>query len=102
MNKKNIILFLLLGIKYIFFLQLRCCGVDSMNDWNEIMPDGTLPRSCCPITDDDSVSTCTIRSENVYMDACFSLLESIIVKNANLLIGVGIGIAFVEVCIILH
>ncbi|KAK0160452.1 hypothetical protein PV328_007861 [Microctonus aethiopoides] len=76
---------------------LRCCGIDSKNDWEGIMPNGTLPRSCCPIAHEDSISNCTVRSENVYVDACFVLLESIIIKNANLLIGVGIGIAFVEI-----
>ncbi|KAK0174437.1 hypothetical protein PV327_010206 [Microctonus hyperodae] len=76
---------------------LQCCGVESKNDWDGIMPDETLPRSCCPIVDDNSVSTCSQKSDNVFQEACFLILRHIIIKNANLLIGVGIGIAFVEI-----
>ncbi|EFN60280.1 CD63 antigen [Camponotus floridanus] len=74
--------------------KLQCCGVDGPNDWspaNGFM--SNFPSSCC--IQDDQLINC--RLDNVaYREGCFSKLEMRVHKGATVLIGVGIGIAFVE------
>ncbi|KAL0107896.1 hypothetical protein PUN28_014873 [Cardiocondyla obscurior] len=66
--------------------KLQCCGVDSYMDWPSV------PVSCCegPIQ-----MQCT--RFNMYKEGCFSKLEMRVQNGATVLIGVGIGIAFVEI-----
>ncbi|XP_011267955.1 CD63 antigen [Camponotus floridanus] len=75
--------------------KLQCCGVDGPNDWspaNGFM--SNFPSSCC--IQDDQLINC--RLDNVaYREGCFSKLEMRVHKGATVLIGVGIGIAFVEI-----
>ncbi|EFN79122.1 CD63 antigen [Harpegnathos saltator] len=73
--------------------KLQCCGVDNSNDWVTANPSKGFPSSCC--TEDMQV-ICQVNGPNVYKDGCFSKLEMRVQKGATVLIGVGIGIAFVE------
>jgi len=76
-------------------MQLQCCGVDGPRDWINQIP---FPLSCC---DDTQLSICQL--SNAYKEGCFSKLEMRIQNSATVLIGVGIGIAFVEASkILLH
>ncbi|EGI68525.1 CD63 antigen [Acromyrmex echinatior] len=63
--------------------KLQCCGVDGPRDW-------IIPSSCC----DETLSICQIVTANT--EGCFSKLEMRVQNSATILIGVGIGIAFVE------
>lgn len=69
--------------------KLQCCGVESPRDWIQTgIP--AFPSSCC--------NTQTIcQTYNAYKQGCFSKLEMRVQNSATILIGVGIGIAFVEV-----
>ncbi|XP_035739868.1 CD63 antigen-like [Vespa mandarinia] len=74
--------------------KLMCCGVDGPNDW--IMNNAfiaTLPPSCCM----KMQNPCGIGSLDVNKEGCFEKLKMRVQKGATILIGVGIGIAFVEV-----
>ncbi|XP_011049563.1 PREDICTED: CD63 antigen [Acromyrmex echinatior] len=64
--------------------KLQCCGVDGPRDW-------IIPSSCC----DETLSICQIVTANT--EGCFSKLEMRVQNSATILIGVGIGIAFVEI-----
>lgn len=71
-----------------------CCGVDGPYDWtmNSAFI-ATLPPSCCMKMQDP----CGIGSPDVNKDGCFEKLKMRVQNGATILIGVGIGIAFVEV-----
>lgn len=74
--------------------KLQCCGVDGPTDWSPANGfTGNFPSSCCM----DMQVTCQIGSLSVYAEGCFNKLEMRVRKGATVLIGVGIGIAFVEV-----
>ncbi|XP_032669233.1 CD151 antigen [Odontomachus brunneus] len=72
--------------------KLQCCGVDGPSDWNTgFRP---FPSSCCTT---DMQVICQYGNPTMYKDGCFSKLEMRVMKGATVLIGVGIGIAFVEI-----
>lgn len=70
--------------------KFQCCGVDQPQDWWN-SPNRDYPQSCCNKTQYQC------RPGNNYQDGCFSKLEMQVQKCATVLIGVGIGIAFVEI-----
>ncbi|XP_066247802.1 CD63 antigen-like [Euwallacea similis] len=88
--------------------KIKCCGVDKPQDW-ESTPSSKWPKSCCydnsnpshvpdnetPLEDD----TCKSQSfgTHVYNTGCFKKVKGKIEGNTKVLIGVGIGIAFVEI-----
>ena len=76
---------------------MECCGVDSYRDWNSVQTRntqfGSISASCCK--DWKSQSECP--SNEVFEAGCYDALEMRVHKSASVLIGVGIGIAFVEV-----
>lgn len=87
----------ILTIFYFFIRQLQCCGVDGPRDWvsgysitNRAGSQGSFPTSCC----NDTQTIC--QTYNAYQEGCFSKLEMRVQNGATVLIGVGIGIAFVE------
>ncbi|CAL1681603.1 unnamed protein product [Lasius platythorax] len=74
--------------------KLQCCGVDGPNDWGPANGfTSSFPSSCCM----DMQVICQIGSTSVYQEGCFNKLEMRVHKGATVLIGVGIGIAFVEI-----
>lgn len=75
--------------------------MDGPADWKK------RPATCCHSlrenTDSVSEIQCqqaTVKDDYLYTEGCFSKLQSKIDSNARILIGVGIGIAFVEVRIL--
>ena len=79
------------------FSQFKCCGIDSATDWQKSDANRFahgLPPSCCKV---DTGNPCINTQFEAYQTGCFSELEMKVQKNAKVLIGVGIGIAFVEV-----
>lgn len=75
--------------------------MDSGQDWLDIMKkDRTddkefLPKSCCRGTGMDF--PCEKKSIHVYQDGCYALFEATVTVNAQVLAGVGITIAILEV-----
>ncbi|EDW32526.1 GL10398 [Drosophila persimilis] len=82
--------------------KLMCCGVDTPADWRAISANKTLPASCCqPQFIDTTVGHCldspALGKDKFYQDGCVGKLKDRIDKNASILIGVGIGIAFIQI-----
>ncbi|XP_012251676.2 CD63 antigen-like [Athalia rosae] len=78
--------------------KLECCGVDGPEDWEtaKVIESGTLPTSCCEMTDTNS--KCIMNGGiKVHTKGCYEELEMRVRNGATILIGVGIGIAFVEI-----
>lgn len=76
--------------------KLKCCGVDGPTDWQG----QNIPLSCC--TEEKQQETIQYCSENgvgnyMYQRGCYEYLTIKIESNAKILVGVGIGIAFIEV-----
>lgn len=84
---------------------LQCCGVEGPADWHgPDSNDKVIPYSCCYATREGaappSESQCRTAKPTdifVYQDGCYPKLQKKIEQGAKVLIGVGIGIAFVEV-----
>ncbi|XP_030759161.1 tetraspanin-7-like [Sitophilus oryzae] len=81
--------------------KLKCCGVDKNNDWILLL--GKRPLSCCHATRDGSqppeaihCNSAKTGDEILYSDGCFDMIEYKAEEASKVLIGVGIGIAFVE------
>jgi len=87
---------------------LKCCGIDKPEDWQLAPPE--WPASCCYSTEDSSRvpdgekptehQNCQAQNNEakyVYNTGCFQKMKEKIEGNSKVLIGVGIGIAFVEV-----
>lgn len=79
-------------------LQLECCGVDGPTDWKR------RPISCChairekaPDPTPDQCRTAQAGDDHLYNYGCFTELEMKAEKASKVLIGVGIGVAFIEV-----
>ncbi|XP_023179701.1 23 kDa integral membrane protein [Drosophila hydei] len=82
--------------------KLMCCGVDTPADWRALSLNKTLPASCCqPQFIDAAVGHCTespaLGKDKYYQEGCVGKLKERIDKNAVILIGVGIGIAFIQI-----
>ncbi|EFA09563.1 23 kDa integral membrane protein [Tribolium castaneum] len=80
--------------------KLKCCGVEGPADW----PENTRPVSCCHAiregVNPPEAHHCRAakpEDEILYVDGCFYQLQDKAESAAKILIGVGIGIAFVEV-----
>ncbi|GJQ71555.1 hypothetical protein Trydic_g11263 [Trypoxylus dichotomus] len=80
--------------------KLECCGIDKPEDW----PNNQRPYSCCHSTRDGATppdlkqcQAAISNDEYVYSTGCLDRLKMKASDNAKILIGVGIGIAFIEV-----
>ncbi|XP_063973657.1 CD63 antigen [Diachasmimorpha longicaudata] len=78
-------------------MKLKCCGIDSAKDWIEagVLDASVLPYSCCRGAEENT--QCLESNAEVYTEGCYMELKLRVENNARVLIGVGIGIAFVEV-----
>ncbi|KAF5306166.1 hypothetical protein FQR65_LT07442 [Abscondita terminalis] len=82
-------------------VKLECCGVDGPNDW----PEKQRPFSCCHRTERrDAKPPETFHcvqaepgDDILYSVGCFEKLQMKANSGATTLIGVGIGIAFIEI-----
>ncbi|XP_033225415.1 CD63 antigen-like [Belonocnema kinseyi] len=76
--------------------RLECCGVESSKDWGKYSPGTELPYSCCK--DSGPKDSCeTYEVSKIHETGCFAALEIRVKSGATALIGVGIGIAFIEI-----
>merc|ERR1712183_1109694 len=92
--------------------ELKCCGVDNVNDWEETQgsqfnfPAGIdKPLGCCEVEQDgdadipagDQQDTCRRSKEGpdstkYYFEGCFTKIKSKIEDNQNTVVGVAIGV----------
>lgn len=73
-----------------------------MDDWYPIL-EGKLPMSCCGYNDGTiDHQNCTASEPSVYKQPCYESLIKIVRENASMLSGVAIGIAFLQVCLIIQ
>jgi len=72
------------------FLQLKCCGVDSAEDFNKVLNSG-IPGSCCG----KKKSECDKR--DAYKKGCADALKDLFESALQVLGGVAVGIAAAEV-----
>jgi len=92
--------------------ELKCCGVDSVNDWTSNgnftwePTDANKPEGCCTVfrsaekvTPDDTLicrkSLEGPNSETYYFEGCYSKIKREIEDNQNKVVGVAIGVVVV-------
>lgn len=77
--------------EFVDFIQneLKCCGVDSYNDFLRNKP--YIPGSCCGKNSSD---TCT--QQNAYQTGCVSALKDLFKYASAILGGIALGIAAIE------
>lgn len=110
LTEANLIKYTGYGVAMNFVQQeLKCCGVNGSIDYDASPPQsfgagtGNVPLSCCtlmegadeqsPQIDDITVGTC----ENPFTKGCKDELKDWLEKNTLILIGLGIGIACLEI-----
>lgn len=81
--------------------KLHCCGVDRPSDWIDFSKNQTLRSSCCrPEFIDAATKDCKYAAplfkDKYFQDGCVMKLKERVDSNASILIGVGIGIAFIQ------
>lgn len=84
--------------------KLMCCGIDGPRNWYD-RNNGTamgIPTSCCkPQYIDQTTMNChnaaPLYMDRLYQDGCVSKVHDRVASNASVLIGVGIGIAFIQI-----
>lgn len=98
---------------------LHCCGIKSLDDWSAVYPNDTLPWSCCSPHSNATAFTTLLASQTaayeeprcnrnavmltdeketgVYKNGCLSEFINTIKHNSALLLGVGIGIAVIQI-----
>lgn len=77
----------------VIMLKLKCCGTDSMKDWEQVYKNGTVPYSCCP--DNPVGESCSPDKANP--NGCLKVLKELLEKNTTLVGGFGLGVAFTQV-----
>ncbi|KAL1450829.1 hypothetical protein WDU94_003146, partial [Cyamophila willieti] len=78
---------------------LQCCGVDSPRDWSQIFSENQVPPSCCRDPPDSPLALCrnTFDDRVVFQQGCFERMAKQVREKSTIIMGVGIGIALVEV-----
>lgn len=81
--------------------KLQCCGVAGPSDWVDLSKNRTLRPSCCrPEHIDEATNDCKLAyplfKDKYFQDGCVLKLKEKVDGNARSLIGVGIGIAFIQ------
>lgn len=81
--------------------KLHCCGVTGPADWVEQSSNRTLRSSCCmPQYIDEDTKDCKnalpLFKDRYFQEGCVMKLKDKVEHNAKSLIGVGIGIAFIQ------
>ncbi|XP_054262528.1 CD63 antigen-like [Macrosteles quadrilineatus] len=70
----------------------KCCGTQSVTDWEKVYTNGTVPYSCCP--DNPVDESCTPDKAN--NKGCLPVLKQLLEKNTALVGGFGLGVAFTQ------
>nr|CAD7461989.1 unnamed protein product [Timema tahoe] len=73
---------------------LKCCGVESWQDWENVsIP---LPASCCPDPPSAPLRQTCKTPATVYTAGCYDTLKIKVKDGAIVIMGVGIGLAFIQ------
>lgn len=87
---------------------LQCCGVDNYRDFEESAKwsagDKKIPESCCVLRGDplqftpldQSCTTNPSEANSYYMKGCYQAVINWVMSHTNIVIGVGVGLALVE------
>lgn len=74
--------------------------MNGASDWTRVgFVDNTVPNSCC--NEVPAETNCDLNSIHIHENGCMSSLQSAIEHNALILGGVGIGIAIIQVILLL-
>lgn len=73
--------------------QLKCCGVNSPDDYKPIFNNGTLPQSCCLILPKDK--TCT--KIDASQKGCEPVLLDYLTHQSSILAGIAIAVGLIQV-----
>lgn len=81
--------------------KLQCCGMNGPSDWVDHSKNRTLRSSCCrPEHIDAETQDCRLAyplfKDRYFQDGCVMKLKDKVDRHARSLIGVGIGIAFIQ------
>jgi len=77
--------------------KLMCCGTDGIDDWRQNNPP-SVPNSCCRDFNNNAASSgSSCSSGSYYQNGCLGILKSKVREKSTILIGVGIGIAFIQI-----
>uniref|UniRef100_A0A1B6E043 Tetraspanin n=1 Tax=Clastoptera arizonana TaxID=38151 RepID=A0A1B6E043_9HEMI len=71
---------------------LRCCGVESKDDWLIVYPNGTIPHSCCQQLAINEICT----SQDASPTGCLSSLKDVLETYIIWVGGFALGVAFVQ------
>lgn len=71
---------------------LRCCGVQSKEDWLTFYPNGTLPHSCCP----DIAMDEQCPGDKANSQGCLHALLSMLQTNFTLIISCAASITLIQ------
>lgn len=78
--------------------QLKCCGINSKDDWEHVFHNKTLPYTCCENTAKNE--ECSSSSENINNEGCLPKLKTILENKAYIVGSVGVGIGLIQVLVI--
>ncbi|KAJ6642414.1 CD63 antigen [Pseudolycoriella hygida] len=80
--------------------RLMCCGMNGPSDWQDYSKNRTIRASCCRPEFVDGSKDCKFNASlfqhRYYQDGCLPKLKAKIDSNAVVLIGVGLGLAFIQ------
>lgn len=81
--------------------KLQCCGIEGPADWVDKSKNRTLRSSCCrPQHVDPETNDCNLAyplfKDRYFQEGCVMKLKDKVDNHAKSLIGVGIGIAFIQ------
>lgn len=76
--------------------ELKCCGIVGLGDWNNVLPNNTLPGSCCQKDAEDK--TCT--NVNASKTGCKAALIEYMSSHIVSLVGIAIGVVAIQVSVV--
>ncbi|XP_077997762.1 CD63 antigen-like [Glandiceps talaboti] len=71
--------------------EFKCCGANSSADW--ALLNNSIPDSCCV---NETAGCAAGTNPEIFTDGCTKKLESTLIDNFEIIAGVAIGIAVVE------
>nr|CAD7421071.1 unnamed protein product [Timema poppensis] len=75
-------------------MKLKCCGVENWRDWENVSV--PLPASCCPDPPAQPLKQICATPATVYSVGCYDTLKTKVKDGAIVIMGVGIGLAFIQ------
>nr|CAD7579269.1 unnamed protein product [Timema californicum] len=86
--------FLVCAENWLDWENLKCCGVENWRDWDNVSV--PLPASCCPDPPAQPLKQICATPATVYSVGCYDTLKTKVKDGAIVIMGVGIGLAFIQ------